>query len=176
MANLPRSPQLQAFARTDISQQQEWTVTLAECPQQSNSYECGIDVTINAFSVTARMSLPATYNGNAWRLICSCLLHSVVEDDKLGFLTGITVQGNAIDPSLNGPRKTFSNESTICNLHSIVQDTKTHDKKLRTTLTWLLSFQSSAYKILKLLGLLDEPVLQKRNCITKKLAQYEARR
>lgn len=113
---LSKSAPLQVFARTLTSRQQEWTVTLAKCPQQSNSYDCGIYVTVNAFFVIARMFLRATYNGNAWRLICSCLLHSVVGDDQLEISIGIAEQGNTIDPTLNGPQIKLSDESTVGSL------------------------------------------------------------
>ena len=52
----------------------------AQCPQQSNKYDCGIEVIANSLYQMAGIEIPGNHNCGAWRSLCQALLSSNVAE------------------------------------------------------------------------------------------------
>ena len=68
------------------TQQQQWTVHLAQCPDQSNGVDCGVHVIANALFIMMSIDLPPAHDCDAWRLIYRALLGESVNDIPLDML------------------------------------------------------------------------------------------
>ncbi len=61
-------------------QYQSKDIISAQCPQQSNEYDCGIEVIANSPYQMAGIEIPGDHNCGAWRSLCQALLSSHVAE------------------------------------------------------------------------------------------------
>ena len=155
--SLSHSTRLQALASRIRPQQQVWDVQLAVCPQQPNTYDCGIYTIVNALHLMAQIPPPATYDCAMWRLICRLLLNGEVNDEEINSLKG-TFNRSIAEFDVPKPQADRQDEWIIDSVQRAVTLAQKCLKILRTQEAWLQSSYGAACNSFYVLGVLHKLV------------------
>ena len=123
------------LARKSVDEREDWGVSIAACPQQSNDKDCGIYILATICYLMAELELPKKYDGDAWRLVCRCLIQGFKEENaqaQLPALQDTSTSVNSISCSVRADRldEVFSavqKASRIAEQHIATTRTKQKD-------------------------------------------------
>ena len=75
---------IEAFQGCGGNLEQYKEISAAECPQQDNDYDCGIQVIVNALCQMTRIETPPAHNCKIWRSLCRTLIadHVITTTDR----------------------------------------------------------------------------------------------
>ncbi|KAF6230763.1 hypothetical protein HO133_000022 [Letharia lupina] len=85
------------LAASLVPERKDWSVRMADCPQQPNGHDCGIYVIANTCYLMAQLPLPEKYDGDAWRLVCQCLFQGSRDNIAFAQLSSLQYKGTGIN-------------------------------------------------------------------------------
>ena len=155
-----KSEQLLTLAKQIFPEQKNWEIHVAKCPQQPNSYDCEIYVIANAFFVMAQTPLPMAYDGNAWRLICHCLLQGSADNVGYSHMRGIQYNGIGLD-SITYSLQQQSFDKAIATLsQDTLQAAKLYMQTVQAQQREIQSSLAMSRNMLAVIGILHHQVCQ----------------